>query len=490
VVGCARDNEKEGIIRRGKRSKTVSLRRGGLLLLAASLAFLLPAPPTSGYGELNFNQNLTTSSNNIPISTASSGAQSFVPWESFLLSRVSLYLYNDPPTGDPLNVTIQSDAGSAPSGTVLGWSEFVYTGTGWRVFPITPALPLAQGVTYWIVADSREAPGAGYDWRHSGGDVVPGQGLRDTGSGWTFISQDLTYQTYGLRLEPYFTLDLDGDRPYVAPGDVETFTVFLNNTGSRTPLGAWLNLTFPAAMTYEADTAGPLGGVRNGTSWYFPGLGNGAHTFSVAVSVGTTTNRYMNTTARFDYTDSAGVRLPPRSETFSAQATEVAVPPTNDPPSLWFLWLLPLAIGLVPVAAYGYKKTRTPEIEELFVVHTSGVLLYHLGRSMKTADDKDKDVLGSMFTVVQDFVKDSFRYGGDRELNKLEFGDYKILIERGPNLYLAIASSSDVEQLSNRARHAVAEIEQKFGTELAQFSGRMEPVLGIRDLVKKHLRLS
>jgi uncharacterized repeat protein (TIGR01451 family) len=358
------------------------------------------------------------------------------------------------------------------------------------VFPITPALPLAQGVTYWIVADSREAPGAGYDWRHSGGDVVPGQGLRDTGSGWTFISQDLTYQTYGLRLEPYFTLDLDGDRPYVAPGDVETFTVFLNNTGSRTPLGAWLNLTFPAAMTYEADTAGPLGGVRNGTSWYFPGLGNGAHTFSVAVSVGTTTNRYMNTTARFDYTDSAGVRLPPRSETFSAQATEVAVPPTNDPPSLWFLWLLPLAIGLVPVAAYGYKKTRTPEIEELFVVHTSGVLLYHLGRSMKTADDKDKDVLGSMFTVVQDFVKDSFRYGGDRELNKLEFGDYKILIERGPNLYLAIASSSDVEQLSNRARHAVAEIEQKFGTELAQFSGRMEPVLGIRDLVKKHLRLS
>jgi len=467
----------------------VSLRRGGLLLLAASLLLLAPAKPTAGYGELNFNQNLNIAGANIPISTASSAAQSFVPWESFLIQRVSLYLYNDPPTGDPINITIQSNAGGAPSGTILGWSEFVYGGTGWRVFPITPALALTQGVTYWIVVDSAEAPSDGYDWRHSGADVVPGQGLRDTGSGWTFISQDLTYQTYGLRLEPYFVLDLDGDRPFVAQGDVETYTVFLNNTGSRAPLGAWLNLSLSAALTYEADTAGPLGGVRNGTSWYFPNLGNGAHAFSVAVSVGATTNRYMNATARFDYTDSSGVRLPPRSATFSIQAIEVLPPPNNATPTLWFFWLL-LAVGLVPVAAYGYRKTRPPAIEEVFVVHTSGVLLYHLGRSMKAADDKDKDVLGSMFTVVQDFVRDSFHYSQDRDLNRLEFGDYKILIERGPNLYLAVASSSDVDQLATRARHAVDEIEQKFGSELAQFSGKMEPILGIRDLVKKHMRLS
>jgi len=468
----------------------VSLRRGGLLLLVTAFLFLLTSsPPAAAFGELNFNQNLNTSGNSLQLSNSSTLAQSFVPWESFLLQRVSLYLFNDPPTGDTLNVTIQSNAGGAPSGTILGWSEFVYGGTGWRVFPITPTLALAQGVTYWIVADSPESPSDGYDWRHSGADVVPGQGLRDTGSGWTFISQDLTYQTYGLRLEPYFTLDLDGDRPFVALGDVETYTVFVNNTGSRAPMGAWLNLTLPAPLTYEADTAGPLGGVRNGTSWYFPSLGNGAHSFSVAVSVGVTPSRYMNATARIDYTDSFGIRLPPRSATFSIQATEVISPPTDGPSSPWLLFLVPLAIGLVPVAAYGYRKTRPPVIEEVFVVHTSGVLLYHLGRSMKTADDKDKDVLGSMFTVVQDFVKDSFRYGGDRDLNRLEFGNYKILIERGPNLYLAVASSSDVDQLASRARDAVNEIEQKFGPELAQFSGRMEPILGIRDLVKKHLRL-
>jgi len=443
------------------------------------------------YGELNFNQNLNASGSNFPISNGSSAAQSFIPWESFLLLRINLYLWNDPPTGDALNVTIQSDLGDSPSGTVLGWSEFVYSGTGWRVFPITPPLPLARGITYWVVAASGAGPGDGYDWRNSGADVDPtGQALRDVGAGWTSVSQDLTYQTYGQRLEPFFTLDLDGDRLFVAQGEVETYTVFLNNTGSRAPMGAWLNLTLPAALTYASDDATRLGGVRTGTSWYFPNLGNGAHSFFVAVSVGATTNRYMNATARLDYTDSAGVLLGPKSDTFSVQATEVLLPPTDNPSNPWLLLLVPLAIGLLLTGAYGYRRTHPPAIEEVFVVHKSGVLLYHLGRSMKTAEDKDKDVLGSMFTVVQDFVKDSFRYGGDRNLNKLEFGDYKILIERGPNLYLAVASSSDVEQLSIRARHAVDEIEQKFGEELAQFSGRMEPVLGIRDLVKKHLRLS
>lgn len=447
------------------------------------------APPAAAYGELTFNQNLDIVGGAYPISNVSIAAQSFTPWESFLLLRLSLYVWNNPPTGDLLNVTIQPDTAGSPNGTVLAWSSLGYTGTGWRLFPLTPALPVAQGATYWIVARNTQGSNSGYEWTHSGTDVVPGQAKRDLGAGWTLVAPDLAYQTYGLRLEPFFTLGLDGDRAFVAPNDVLTYTVFVNNTGSRSPVAAWLNLTLPAGLTYEADTAAVLGGTRNGTSWSFSTLGNGAYSFSIAVSVSPSANRYLNSTARFDYTDSMGVRQIPRSAFVSVELTEVIVTPPDNP-STWYLWLVPLAAGLVPVAAYGVRRTRRASIEEVFVIHKSGILLYHLGRSMKTVEDKDKDVLGSMFTVVQDFVKDSFRYGGDRNLNKLEFGDYKILIERGPNLYLALASSADVEQLAGRARHAVDEIEEKFGDELAKFSGRMEPILGIRDLVKKHLRLA
>lgn len=451
---------------------------------------LTPLPTADGYGELFFNQNLDVGGGVYRVYDGTNDAQSFTPWESILLLSVSLHVDNIGSSTDYLNVTIQSDAAGSPSGTILAWSEQRYTGAAaWGLFPLTPAVPLTQGSPYWIVANNTASFNQGYEWTHSGTDVVPGEAKRDFGAGWTLVAEDFAFTTYGLRLEPYLSLALDADRRQVSPGDIVTLTVFLNNSGARAPLGAWLNLTLPTGLTYEADTAAFIGGTGNGTSWSFGNLTNGARSFTVAVLGGPSPTRYLNAIVRLDFTDSSGVRLLPQTASVQIEAMQVLPPPGGDP-SGWYLWLVPLAAAVVPVTFYGIRRKNRPSIEEVFVIHTSGVLLYHLGRSMKSEEDKDKDVLGSMFTVVQDFVRDSFRYGEDRILNKLEFGDYKILIERGPNLYLAIASSADVEQLANRAKRAIDEIEQAYGTELAKFSGRMEPILGIRDLVKKHLRLA
>src|SRR3989304_863537 len=48
AFGVDLDHGREGLIGRCKPSKTVSLRRGGLLLLAASLLLLAPAKPKIG----------------------------------------------------------------------------------------------------------------------------------------------------------------------------------------------------------------------------------------------------------------------------------------------------------------------------------------------------------------------------------------------------------------------------------------------------------
>ena len=461
-------------------------RAGGSFLLAMGALSLLLAAPAAGYGERVFDANPTLSGQTFPVFAAERVAQSFTAGESFVLFNVSLHVQNLPPQGDALNVTLQADAGGSPSGTPIRWSEEVSSGSGWRDFPMTPPVDIAAGTTYWIVATNGEPADDGYEWTHADADVVGGEAKRDTGSGWTAAGTDMSYLIYGLRLEPDVTLGLSVDRTFVDPGQTVNYTVSLNNTGQGVPPGAWLNFTFPAGLVYVSDTASSVGGVTSGTSsWTFPSLGNGARAFLLTARVQSPPTSYLNATARFEYADLAGAPRPAQTATASVRSTQVVVTPPDG--GLWGnpLVLVLLVAAVVAPAAYWTWRSRRPVIEEVFVIHRSGILLHHLSRSLKDSEDVDKDALGGMLTVLQAFVKDSFRYGAKRDLNKLEFGSYRILIERGRDVYLAVASSKHMGDLSGRLRSTVAEIEGKYGVALANFRGRMDATVGIRDIVQK-----
>ncbi len=166
---------------------------------------------------------------------------------------------------------------------------------------------------------------------------------------------------------------------------------------------------------------------------------------------------------------------------------EVLVSSGPAPPGSGGLVLLLVLLGAaiaIPPIGYGLWRRGRNAIEEVFLVHEHGVLLCHLSRRMRAQGDKDDDVLGAMLTVVQDFVRDSFRYGKDRDLDKVEFGSYRVLIERGDYVYLAAAySGKDSPEVRRRLRRTIEEVETRFGTDLAEFDGTMEPVLGVRDIV-------
>jgi len=461
-------------------------RAGGSLLLLFGALSLLFAAPAAAYGERVFDANPTLSGQTFPVFVTEQVAQSFMAAESFLLLNVSLHLQNLPPQGDALNVTLQPDAGGSPGGTVLAWAEEAASGSGWRDFPMTPALTLAAGTTYWIVATNGEPSGDGYEWTHADADVVAGEAKRDTGSGWTSAGTDMSYLLYGLGIEPDVTLGLSVDRSFADPGQTVNYTVYLNNTGQGVPRGAWLNFTFPAGLVYVSDTASSIGGVTSGTSsWSFPSLGNGAHAFLVVAQVHSPPTSYLNATARLDHTNRAGAPRPTQIVEASVRSTQVVV----TPPAAG-VWNNPLVLALLVAAvvapiAYWTWRSRRPAIEEVFVIHRAGLLLCHLSRSLKGSEDVDRDALGGMLTVVQAFVKDSFRYGADRDLNKMEFGSYKILIERGRYVYLAVASSKDMGDKSAKLRSIVEEIERKYGAVLGNFRGRMEEITGIRDIVQQ-----
>ncbi len=457
-----------------------------LAVAGASLILLLLVPAGSAYGERIFAANVASTNNAYTVSASARAAQSFTPTTSMILYNVTLRVQNAGVKSDYLNVTIESDAGGVPSGTVLAGSNRSQQGSNWLDLPMNPRPLLLAGTQYWIVAANVMAPGDGYDWFHANADTVPGQGMQDFGAGWTVsIVTDLTYLTFGIAAGTQIAVGISTNPATPGPGNSLSYTVALNNTGWTDARMAWVNLTLPSQVAYVSDDAATVGGVKTGmSSWTFANVVNGPHTFEVVLTVTpeTPVGTIVSATVHLDYADAGGVMGLPSSATASFVVGLPPGPtPGNNPASL--LGLLAVALA-VPPAGYLVWRRRKPAVEELFLVHNHGLLLCHLSRRLRAQEDKDDDILGAMLTVVQDFVRDSFRYGKDRELDRIEFGTYRVLIERGSYVYLAAAfSGKDSPELRRRLRRTIHQVEAAYGKDLERFDGKMEPLLGVRDVV-------
>ena len=77
------------------------------------------------------------------------------------------------------------------------------------------------------------------------------------------------------------------------------------------------------------------------------------------------------------------------------------------------------------------------QIEEVFLLTKGGILISHLSRRM--IHPKDRDLLAAMFTVVQEFVKDSFQDSGGA-LQEMELANFRVRLVRGRHSTLAVVS--------------------------------------------------
>ena len=283
---------------------------------------------------------------------------------------------------------------------------------------------------------------------------------------------------------PVLDLTVTEDPPAPKVDGVATFTVGYANTGTAKAATAWMNVTLPSELVLVSDTTG---GLRTGaSSWTIPNVDPGFHAFVfVARVAGAPANQTLLVRFALAYSDAKGFgwTAAPRSLELA-----VVVPPVVPEPPNPFLFLL---LGLVAAgggaAGLWVWRSRKPAIEEAFLIHRAGVLLYHVSRSLAGEGDKDRDILGAMLTAVQEFVKDSFKYGEGQELNKLEFGDFGVLIERGKDVFLAavLAGTGHEAEIRRQLRRTVDEVEAKFGKVLDGWGGDMDPILGVRDIVRR-----
>ena len=111
------------------------------------------------------------------------------------------------------------------------------------------------------------------------------------------------------------------------------------------------------------------------------------------------------------------------------------------------------------------------------------MLLLHNTRRLRP--DRDSDIIAGMFEAVQNFIEDSFQDTGDWELNRLEFGGNKIVVERGEYVYMAVVYEGELsEEEIQDIRDVIERIEDKFGEQLKEWDGDRKELRGIKDMTQ------
>ncbi len=124
-------------------------------------------------------------------------------------------------------------------------------------------------------------------------------------------------------------------------------------------------------------------------------------------------------------------------------------------------------------------------IQALFLIYQDGRLVETLGKF----GGGEGDILSSMLTAVQDFVKESFQTQGSG-LSSLQYGKTTVALERGVHVYLAavIVGGEEPEELRRDMRRCLITIREQFPWILKQkWDGDMERFTGTKRILAEYV---
>ena len=160
----------------------------------------------------------------------------------------------------------------------------------------------------------------------------------------------------------------------------------------------------------------------------------------------------------------------------------------NETDQLLIYGIIGLVIVIVLILVVLVVIFTQYKVEEVFLIHKSGILLSHLSRERKPG--RDEEILSGMFTAVQEFIKDSFSTGGgtgdDHILREMKIGAHKnILIERGKYIYLAVIfSGRGAGKLRTKLRNILENVETKYEHAFRSWVGDMDKIAGVENLLR------
>jgi OOP family OmpA-OmpF porin len=117
------------------------------------------------------------------------------------------------------------------------------------------------------------------------------------------------------------------------------------------------------------------------------------------------------------------------------------------------------------------NHTLVYQVEHVFLIHShTGLLISHV--AAEDAASQDPQLVSSMLTAIQDFVRDSFKGAGQQGVDTLRLGDLRLWCEAGPlAMLVAVIRGNPPEELRGRLREVCSHIHQERRQALESFDG-------------------
>ncbi len=150
--------------------------------------------------------------------------------------------------------------------------------------------------------------------------------------------------------------------------------------------------------------------------------------------------------------------------------------PPPPPPLAALLW--PAALlgiggsGAIGAGAYVLRRAR---LDELYLMHDSGMLIRHWSRTRGSGHDSD--IMSGMLIVLQEFVRDTWKshQNEDAPLEQLRFGPQRVVLARGTHTVLAaVVRGRYLNGLPAKLQDTVTDFERSNATVLANWNGNVD----------------
>ncbi len=141
-----------------------------------------------------------------------------------------------------------------------------------------------------------------------------------------------------------------------------------------------------------------------------------------------------------------------------------------------------------PYAEVVLSHTLLYRVDQIFLIHRkSGLLLQHV--TSEHADERDPQLVSSMLTAIQDFVRDSFGSGQGSSLDSFRVGELVIQVEQSPSAILAAVIRGTVTpELHNLLQRTLEQIYYDYRIPLLDFDGDTTVFQGTRPLLEACLK--
>jgi outer membrane protein OmpA-like peptidoglycan-associated protein len=124
-----------------------------------------------------------------------------------------------------------------------------------------------------------------------------------------------------------------------------------------------------------------------------------------------------------------------------------------------------------PFAEVVLNHTLVYQVEHVFLIHShTGLLISHV--AAEDAASQDPQLVSSMLTAIQDFVRDSFKGAEQQGVDTLRLGDLRLWCEVGPlAMLVAVIRGNPPEELRESLRNVLSRIHDERRQALESFDG-------------------